>query len=93
VPLRPEWALPLNSGWPLTEYWRDGGFDESMQGYGYQDIELGARAARAGVTCRPRSDLWALHAWHPKPSEAMLENQHNLDRYLRSSCLEVHKHP
>ncbi|MGH3887396.1 MAG: glycosyltransferase family 2 protein [Pseudonocardiaceae bacterium] len=35
MPLRPEWALPLNSGWPLSEYWRAGGFDESMRGYGY----------------------------------------------------------
>lgn len=83
-PLRPEWALPLNSGWPLTEYWRAGGFDESMRGYGYQDMEFGARAAKAGVTCTPRDDLWALHVWHPKPPEAMVENQRNLDRYLRA---------
>lgn len=84
IPLRPEWALPLNSGWPLIEYWQLGGFDESMQGYGYQDMELGARAAKAGLTCLPCHDLWALHVWHPKPPEAMLENQRNLDRYLRA---------
>lgn len=83
IPLRPEWALPLNSGWPLTEYWRVGGFDESMQGYGYQDMEFGARAARTGVTCVPRDELWALHVWHPKPPKAMIENQRNLDHYLR----------
>ncbi len=84
VPLRPEWTLPLNSGWPLTEYWRVGGFDESMRGYGYQDMEFGARAAKAGLTCLPRDDLWALHVWHPKSPGAMLENQRNLDRYLRA---------
>lgn len=84
VPLRPEWALPLNSAWPLTAYWRVGGFDESMQGYGYQDMELGARAAKAGLTCMPRDDLWALHVWHPKSPGTMLENQRNLDRYLRA---------
>jgi glycosyltransferase involved in cell wall biosynthesis len=83
IPLRPEWALPLNSGWPLPEYWRAGGFDEAMRGYGYQDMEFGARAAQAGIFCLPRAELWALHVWHPKPAKAMLENQRNLDRYLR----------
>lgn len=29
-------------------------------------------------------DLWALHVWHPKPPGTMLENQRNLDRYLRA---------
>lgn len=83
MPLRPEWALPLNSGWPLGEYWRAGGFDESMRGYGYQDMEFGARATQAGISCVPRPELWALHVWHPKPAKAMVENQRNLDHYLR----------
>jgi hypothetical protein len=83
VPLRPEWALPLNSAWPLAVYWSVGGFDEAMTGYGYQDMDLGARAAAAGVACVACPDLWALHVWHPKPSAAMIQNQVNLDRYLR----------
>ncbi len=83
MPLDPGWALPLNSGWPLDEYWRVGGFDESMRGYGYQDMEFGARAAQAGLSCVPRPELWALHVWHPKPAKAMVENQRNLDQYLR----------
>lgn len=92
VPLRPEWALPLNSGWPLSEYWRAGGFDESMQGYGYQDMDLGARAAKAGVTCVACKDIWALHVWHPKPPRAMVENQRNLDRYLRTHGEFLRRH-
>lgn len=83
LPLRPEWALPLNSAWPVELYWRVGGFDESMNGYGYQDMELGARATKAGASCLARPDLWALHVWHPKPPKAMVENQRNLDYYLR----------
>ncbi|MBV9025520.1 MAG: glycosyltransferase family 2 protein [Streptomycetaceae bacterium] len=83
VPLRPEWALPLNSAWPISVYWRLGGFDEAMTGYGYEDNELGARAFAAGVHCLPRPELWALHVWHPKPDVAMAENQRNLDYYLR----------
>lgn len=83
VPLRPEWALPLNSGWPLDLYWKVGGFDESMRGYGYQDMEFGARAAKTGARCLARPELWGLHVWHPKPAKAMTENQRNLDFYLR----------
>lgn len=83
VELDPGWALPLNSGWPPDLYWRAGGFDETMQGYGYQDMEFGVRAAQAGATCVPRPELWALHVWHPKPPRAMTENQRNLDLYLR----------
>jgi glycosyltransferase involved in cell wall biosynthesis len=84
VPLRPGWALPLNSGWPVATYWAAGGFDETMQGYGYQDMNMGAHAARAGAQCVASPEIWALHMWHPKPARAMWENQHNLDRYLRT---------
>jgi glycosyltransferase involved in cell wall biosynthesis len=83
VPLRPQWALPLNSAWPLDLYWAAGGFDETMTGYGYQDMEFGERAAAAGAQCVPCPEAWALHVWHPKPAKAMEENQRNLDLYLR----------
>ncbi|MGH3713990.1 MAG: glycosyltransferase family 2 protein [Micromonosporaceae bacterium] len=83
VPLRSEWALSLNFAWPVDLYWRIGGFDEAMVGYGYEDNEFGARAAAHGVRCLARDELWALHVWHPKPPTAMAENQRNLDYYLR----------
>jgi hypothetical protein len=83
VLLPPEWVLPLNSGWPPHLYWQAGGFDETMSGYGYQDLEFGARAAAVGARCVVRPDLWALHVLHSKPASAMRENQRNLDRYLR----------
>lgn len=83
VPLLPQWALPLNSAWPLDLYWAAGGFDETMSGYGYQDMEFGSRAAAAGALCVLCPELWALHVWHSKPPTAMEENQRNLDRYLR----------
>lgn len=83
VPLLPQWALPLNSAWPLDLYWAAGGFDETMTGYGYQDMELGERAAAVGTQCVPCPQMWALHVWHPKPAKAMEENQRNLDVYLR----------
>ncbi len=82
-PLRAEWALPLNSAWPVDLYWEIGGFDETMRGYGYHDMDFGARAAKADVRCLARPELWALHVWHPKPAKSMVENQRNLDFYLR----------
>lgn len=82
-PMKPEWALPLNSAWPVDAYWQIGGFDEAMNGYGYQDMEFGARAEKAGLQARYEPALWALHVWHPKPAKAMLENQRNLDFFLR----------
>jgi glycosyltransferase involved in cell wall biosynthesis len=81
--LDPGWALPLNSAWPLDLYWEAGGFDETMSGYGYQDMTLGARASKAGASCLACPELWALHVWHPKHTNTMIENQRNLDRYLR----------
>jgi validoxylamine A glucosyltransferase len=92
IPLRPEWALPLNSGWPLATYWQIGGFDESIGGYGYQDMDMGVRAAKAGLTCVACPDIWALHVWHPKPAQAMVENQRNLDRYLRTHGEFLRRH-
>lgn len=79
----PEWIIPLNTAWPLALYWEAGGFDETMSGYGYQDLEFGARVAAVGARCVIRPDLWALHVWHSKAASAMWENQRNLDRYLR----------
>jgi validoxylamine A glucosyltransferase len=84
IPIRSEWALSLNCLWPVQAFWSVGGFDESMLGYGYEDNELGARAANAGMTCLSAPDLWSLHVWHSKPEHAMWENQQNLDHYLRT---------
>ena len=83
--LMPEWALPLNSGYPLKLFWDLGGFDEMMVGYGYEDIELGVRANKKDVQCILYSEIRSLHIWHAKdtPEQRLLENQINLDYVLR----------
>lgn len=85
VPLQPEWAYSNNVLYPLEVFWQAGGFDERMQGYGYQDIEFGTRVSRLGQECILSSRIWCLHAWHPKiASETRLaEVQRNLDYLFR----------
>lgn len=83
LPMMQEILLSLNCAWPVELYWRTGGFDEGMIGYGYEDLEFGARAAEAGATCVLSPQLWVVHFWHAKHSTAMAENQANLDYYLR----------
>lgn len=78
--LRPEWSLPLNSGYPLNLFWSIGGFDETFKGYGYEDIELGIRAHKQGINCLAYSKIWSFHVWHSKTESENwdLENQKNL---------------
>ena len=84
-PLQPGWALTLSSGYPVELFQRLGGFDESMTGYGYEDIELGVRASLARTDCVICPRNWSLHVWHakPHPEFTQLEIQRNLDYMLR----------
>ena len=79
------WALPLNSGMPIETFWRAGGYDEKMHGYGYQDIEFGVRLSRQSpnLYCLFYKPIHGLHIWHPKKRGNMHENQRNLDYVLR----------
>jgi hypothetical protein len=83
--LQPEWALASNSGYPVELFERLGGFDESMTGYGYEDIELGVRAFAAGTGCVICPQIWSLHVWHKKvdPATCQLQKQRNIDYMLR----------
>ena len=85
VPLQPEWAYSNNVLYPLEVFWQAGGFDERMQGYGYQDIEFGTRVSRLGQDCILTSRIWCLHRWHPKIASKtrLAEVQRNLDYLFR----------
>lgn len=84
-PLKAEWFLTANLGIPLQTFWQAGGFDERMQGYGYQDIEFGMRVQQNGAKCALWSAINAVHIWHKKEQaeKRMIENQRNLDYVLR----------
>ena len=79
------WALPLNSAMPTDVFWKAGGYDERMQGYGYQDIEFGVRLSqqKPDLYCLFYQPIIGLHIWHAKRSMNMQENQRNLDYVLR----------
>jgi glycosyltransferase involved in cell wall biosynthesis len=83
--LQAEWFLTANLGIPIQTFWQVGGFDERMQGYGYQDIEFGMRVQKKGVMCLLFSAINAVHIWHKKESaeQRLIENERNLDYVLR----------
>lgn len=83
--VKSEWSLFTNTAIPRKLFEKVGGFDENMQGYGYEDMELGARLSKNGTRCIYSSDCLALHIWHSKSNDKLcsIENQINLDYFLR----------
>lgn len=59
--VKSEWSLFTNTAIPRKLFEKIGGFDENMQGYGYEDMELGARLSKVGSRCIYSSDCLALH--------------------------------
>jgi len=89
VGLRPEWSIVLNSGFPMSLLDRLDGFDESFVGYGYEDLDLGARAAALGAGAVIDRSVRALHVWHPRNwSHEANELQVNLDRMIRKHGMQ-----
>jgi glycosyltransferase involved in cell wall biosynthesis len=85
APVEPESALSGLMGIPAAVYAELGGYDDSIEGYGYEDMEFGVRLAGAGVSAVAVSDLFGLHVWHAKHDwDALsLTNERNLDFVLR----------
>lgn len=83
--VKSEWSLFTNTAIPRKLFEKIGGFDENMHGYGYEDMELGARMSKIGSRCVYSSKCLALHVWHPKNNDKLcsIENQINLDYFLR----------
>lgn len=60
------------------------GFDESFQGWGFEDSELAVRLINAGVRIRTgRCAIGVFHLWHPENSrEAVASNQTLLEQAI-----------
>lgn len=84
------WILfySLNVSVQAADFWAVGGFDEQFCGWGFEDIELGFRLFRHGLSFRVTRDAWIVEWPHERQhvevnlKEAMV----NLERFLQ-------KHP
>ncbi len=84
------WSLfySLNVSVQAADFWAVGGFDEQFCGWGFEDIELGFRLFRHGLSFWAARDAWVVEWPHERHhvevnlKEAMV----NLGRFLR-------KHP
>jgi GT2 family glycosyltransferase len=85
---------PMNSrifhpvyGVPTELYWRVGGYNEEMVGYGFQDLDFGIRLAQQDLSMITSMEVRALHIWHPKDAEindlVPWQRQKNTDYMLR----------
>jgi len=83
-------AIPWDLFWSgncsvrSSDFWAVGGFDESYISWGGEDIELGFRLYRRGLTFRINRDAWAIEWPHERPDFSVLKkrDQENFDRYL-----------
>jgi len=73
------------------DFWGAGGYDESFTGWGGEDMELGFRLYRRGVTFRITRDAWVLEWPHERPESSAMKKQHkaNYDRYVRRTAEPV----
>ena len=58
--------LTGNASAPRSELLRVGGFDIAFQGYGHEDLELGYRLQKAGLSIEYAPEAINYH-WHPVP--------------------------
>ena len=76
----------LNCSIRTDDFRRVGGFEEVFHGWGGEDIELGFRLRRAGVTIEVAPDAWVVVAPHDRDQAANYEALFaNMRRFLRKS--------
>ncbi|WP_246149917.1 glycosyltransferase family 2 protein [Arenimonas fontis] len=79
-PRPPRAIKTCNQGWWREDLLRLNGFDERMQGWGREDMELAWRAHHAGIHCRHLR--FAALAWHLHHPERHVDGASANDRFL-----------
>jgi GT2 family glycosyltransferase len=75
-----------NQGWWRSDLIRTNGFDERMEGWGREDVELAWRAHHAGISCRQlRYSGLAFHLHHQERHE---DGNSSNDAYLDETKLK-----
>jgi GT2 family glycosyltransferase len=88
--LDPSLALNTFCAIPLGALDSIGGWDEALAGYGYEDMELGARLRRLRTAAVYVADAVGFHLWHPKHwSRDRIDAERNLDYVLRRLGLDA----
>jgi hypothetical protein len=75
--------LSLNFSVRAEDFWAVGGFDEGFCGWGFEDLELGYRLFRHGLSFRMTQDAWVIEWPHERNQDANLrEAAVNLEWFL-----------
>ena len=80
------WSLfiSLNFSVPAADFWAVGGFDEEFRGWGFEDLELGRRLFRHGLSFRMSREAWVVEWPHGRDRiENLQEAIVNIERFLR----------
>ncbi|WP_328348271.1 glycosyltransferase [Micromonospora sp. NBC_00421] len=87
VPLAWQLFWSLNCSVRATDFHAVGGFDEDFRSWGGEDIELGYRLERHGLTFEVDRDAWAVDTPHPR------EKRETTGTNPSNTLLLLHKHP
>jgi len=76
--------LSLNFSVRAADFWAVGGFDEEFRGWGFEDLELGYRLFRHGLSFRMSREAWAVEWPHGHDAaKNVQESAVNLQRFMR----------
>lgn len=84
---QPDWhkyAWSCHVSYPTHKLWEVGGFWREFRGAGFEDLELGLRMTRAGVTLVPFALPVVYHQNHPQSKHQSLNTSHNRARYTET---------
>lgn len=83
------WSLfwTMNVSVRTADFWDAGGFDESFNSWGGEDVELGWRLSELGADFHVSRDAWAVEAPHER------DLQENIQSNRKNSRVLFDKHP
>ncbi|WP_151772167.1 glycosyltransferase [Streptomyces abyssomicinicus] len=85
------WTVNLSV--TTEDFWRVGGFDETFEGWGVEDLDLGLRLYKAGAGFRVGREAWAIETPHERDpagnAESVVHNALHLLRKFPEPAVEL----